>query len=155
MRPFGRRLELWNNGEAMEFRIRRARWTDYRGLATLAGWPGVDGDERRSIRLFRKVVADLGCDPYVAESPSGVVGFVSVHYTRVIALGGSSASIEDLVAAPGFSPSPLLAHARRRAGQRSARRLCVASGVVDHDLLARAGFERREGIWVLVLEERE
>ena len=83
--------------DTTELRIRRGRRTDYEPLAALGGWAGVEGDTRRSIRMFRRVVADLGCDLYVADENGDPIGLVTVSYTRVLALGGPRAVLDDLV----------------------------------------------------------
>ena len=131
----------------MEIQIRRARRTDYPTLAALAGWPGVDGDPRRPIRLFRKVIADLGCDPCVAVEGTEPIGFVSVHYSRVLSLGGTLASVEDLVASAEGVSAALLEHACRRAARRGARRLQVNPMVVGEELLRAAKFEPEGDLW--------
>ena len=86
----------------METRIRRGRRTDYAALAALGAWPGVAGSPARSIRLFRRVAADLAYDLYVAEAGEQSIGFVAVSYVRVLGLGGQRATLEALVVHPEF-----------------------------------------------------
>lgn len=132
----------------MGTRIRRARRSDYMALAPLVRLPFADG---RSVRLFRKVVADLGCDPYVLEDEAGLAGFVSVSYARVLALGGKRATVEELAVRPGVSPAALLEHALMRASRRGARELRVLDGLVERTMLEGAGFAREPGAWGLAL----
>jgi GNAT superfamily N-acetyltransferase len=109
----------------MEIRIRRVRRTDYAALAALCGWPPVDSNRARSLRLFRKVVSDLAYDLYVAEEGEGPVGVVAVSYVRALALGGQRATLEDLVVHPerrlGGVGRRLLEFVVRRAVRRGAR----------------------------------
>jgi ribosomal protein S18 acetylase RimI-like enzyme len=87
----------------MAIHIRRGRRTDYAALAALCSWPTTGASPRR---LFRRAVADLSFDLYVAEETGRTIGMVAVSYVRVLALGGQRATLEDLVVDP----------ARRRAG---------------------------------------
>ena len=84
----------------MEIRIRRGRRTDYAALAALGAWPTVDGSPARSVRLFRRVAADLAYDLYVADDGEGLVGLVAVSYVRALALGGQRATLEQLIVRP-------------------------------------------------------
>ena len=81
----------------MEIRIRRGRRTDHAALAALGGWPLDEAHPARSVRLFRKVVADLAYDLYVAEEADRIVGLVAVSYVRVLPLGGQRAVLEELL----------------------------------------------------------
>lgn len=81
----------------MAIRIRRGRRGDYGALAALCAWPMVEESPRRSIRLYRNVVSDLACDLYVADDDGAAVGVIAVSYTRVLALGGQRATLEELV----------------------------------------------------------
>lgn len=81
----------------MEIRIRRGRRKDYTALAALGGWPSVDAQPARSVRLFRRVVSDLAYDLYVAEADERIIGLVAVSYVRVLPLGGQRAQLEELV----------------------------------------------------------
>jgi ribosomal protein S18 acetylase RimI-like enzyme len=90
----------------MEIRIRRGRRTDYAAVAALCGWPMVDGSPARSVRMFRRTVADLAQDLYVAEEDGTLLGVVAVSYVRELRLGGQRATLEELV----------VAAERRRAG---------------------------------------
>lgn len=81
----------------MVMRIRRGRRTDFEALAALGLWPRVDDSPRRSIRLFRNVVADLAYDLYVADEDGTAVGVIAVSYVRSLGLGGQRANLEELV----------------------------------------------------------
>ena len=81
----------------MEIRIRRGRRTDYAALAALCGWPAVAGSPARAVRMFRRTVADLAYDLYVAEEDGTLVGVVAVSYVRELRLGGQRATLEELV----------------------------------------------------------
>jgi GNAT superfamily N-acetyltransferase len=135
----------------MPLRIRRGRRTDFEALSRLAGWPKVDGSERRSVRLFRRVVADLGADLYVAEEAGEAVGLVAVNYVRVLRLGGQRAMVEELVVradrrGAGIGRS-LLEFALRRALRRGVRAICaVPSSEEGERILGKAGF-RPAGSW--------
>jgi len=85
----------------MAIRIRRGRRTDYAALAALGAWPRIEGGPARSLRLFRRVAADLAYDLYVAQTGERVVGLVAVSYVRALALGGQRATLEQLVVDPG------------------------------------------------------
>ena len=84
----------------MEIRIRRGRRTDYAALAALGAWPGVEGNPARSVRLFRRVAADLAYDLYVADAGERLLGFVAMSYVRALSLGGQRATLEQLVVHP-------------------------------------------------------
>ncbi len=105
------------------FRVRRSRRRDLPQLAALLG-PDADGGRARS---FRRIVADLGNDVYVAENPGGeIVGMVSVVYARSLVHGGLSAMLDG--ARARHKPArvllePLVAFAEERARKRGCRRL--------------------------------
>ena len=80
----------------MKLRIRRARRGDFDTLAALAGWPGIGESERRTLRLYRNVVADQAYDLYVAEEDAEAVGIGAVSYVRVLGLGGQRARLEQV-----------------------------------------------------------
>jgi GNAT superfamily N-acetyltransferase len=109
----------------MAIRIRRGRRTDFATLSELACWPGVEASSARSVRLFRRVVADLAYDLYVADEDGKALGFVAVSYVRALPLGGQRATLEDLVVHPGRRRSgigrELVEFVYRRAVKRGAR----------------------------------
>ena len=81
----------------MDIRIRRGRRTDYSALSALCGWPAADASPTHALRRFRRVVADLAYDLYVAEDDGSAVGMVAVSYVRSLPLGGQRATLEQLV----------------------------------------------------------
>src|SRR4051794_22267514 len=109
----------------MEMHIRRSRRTDHAALATLGGWRTVDGAPARSVRLFRRVVADQAYDLYVAAEAERIIGVVAVSYVRVLALGGQRAVVEELFVAREHRgrgvARKLLEFALRRAEKRGVR----------------------------------
>lgn len=130
----------------MPIRIRRARRGDYEALARLAGWPEVAGGERRTLRLFRNVVADQAYDLYVAEDAGDVVGVGAVSYARVLALGGQRAMLEEVVVRAdrrrGGLGRALVEHLAARARRRAARALEAAPRGDDGEAFLRAlGFD--------------
>src|SRR5262245_43263901 len=106
----------------MEIHIRRGRRTDYAALAALCTWPATEGNLPR---LFRRTVADLGYDLYVAEEEGRAIGMVAVSYVRALALGGQRATLEELVVDPRRRGTgvgrQLVEFAFRRARRRGAR----------------------------------
>jgi hypothetical protein len=91
-------------------------------------------------RVFRRMVADLGRDLYVAEDPAGeIVGVVSVVYARSLAGGGTVAVLDGIRARATPAPellAGLVAFAEERARRRGCRWLGAALGAGDADLRA-------------------
>ena len=114
--------------------------------------------DRATLRRFRRVVADLGNDLYVATQAEHLIGFVHVSYARQIA-GGPRARVEALVVTPearGRGVGASLAElARRRAERRGCHDLSCTSTV---GMPGRSGFLTRQGwrsdgeVFRLVLE---
>jgi len=77
--------------------LRRARRTDFVAVMRVLASNDlpVPPPDRATLRRFRRLVADLGADFYVAVSEAQVVGFVHVSYTRQLA-GAARARIETL-----------------------------------------------------------
>jgi len=104
-------------------RVRRGRRGDLPRVLALLGRESAP----RSARLYRRVVADLGTDLYVAEDTAGeVVGLVSIVYSRALFRGELSARLDG--ARASASPAVpvldgLIAFAERRARRRGCRRL--------------------------------
>jgi hypothetical protein len=99
-------------------RVRRGRRDDLpRVLALLGRESGP-----RATRLYRRVVADLGTDLYVAEDAGGeVVGLVSIVYSRSLFRGGLAARLDGHARRrrrcwTGSSRSPSAARAAAAAG---------------------------------------
>ena len=101
-------------------RVRRGRRDDLpRVLALLGRESGP-----RATRLYRRVVADLGTDLYVAEDAGGeVVGLVSIVYSRSLFRGGLAARLDAARASPSPLLDGLIAFAERRARRRGCQRL--------------------------------
>ncbi|HYY05231.1 MAG TPA: hypothetical protein VE997_01540, partial [Candidatus Limnocylindria bacterium] len=88
-------------------------------------------------RIFRRLLADLGTDLYVAEDERGeIVGLVSVLYARSLARGGRSALLDGARARrPALLPE-LVAFAEERARKRGCRRLAAWVEAGDAELRA-------------------
>jgi len=101
-------------------RVRRGRRDDLpRVLALLGRESGP-----RATRLYRRVVADLGTDLYVAEDAGGeVVGLVSIVYSRSLFRGGLAARLDGARASTSPLLDGLIAFAERRARRRGCQRL--------------------------------
>jgi GNAT superfamily N-acetyltransferase len=130
-------------------RVRRGRRHDLPELQTLLGAPS----GRRDVRDYRRHLADLGADVYVAEDASGtIVALVSVAYARSFVRGGVSALLDGVRARPGTEVpliDGLIAFAEERARRRGCRRL--AAWVEPDDATARAAFLARgyrPGTWL-------
>jgi N-acetylglutamate synthase-like GNAT family acetyltransferase len=112
-------------------RHRRCRRTDFAEVARLLAEAGLPAPvpDRATLHRFRRMVADLGADLYVAVRDERVVGFVHVSYVRRIARGGV-ARVESLVVTPGERGSgvgsSLAELARQRARHRGCSEICCA-----------------------------
>jgi hypothetical protein len=117
-------------------RVRRGRRRDLAGVESLLGPAARSGIER----IFRRIVADLGTDVYVAEDRQGaIVGLVSVVYARSLVRGGVSAVLDGARARPEPGPGVLeglVAFAEERARKRGCRRLTAWVDPEDRDLRA-------------------
>jgi GNAT superfamily N-acetyltransferase len=82
-------------------RIRRARRTDFVAVMELLATSGVPVPpaDRATLRRFRRIVADLGADLYVAAIDEKIVGIVHVTYARQLT-GPARAHVEALLVAP-------------------------------------------------------
>lgn len=115
--------------------------------------------ERRFLRRFRRLVADLGADLYVATRREAVAGCVHVTYSRQL-LTGHRARIDLLAAAPQ-EPEAVVRALLETAIQRARRRDCVslaledAEAKIDPALLQRAGFHINYRVPMMALERRE
>jgi len=139
----------------MEMHIRRGRRTDYAALAALCAWPAAEGNP---LRLFRRAVADLGYDLYVAEEGGRAIGVVAVSYVRALGLGGQRATLEELVVDPqrrGAGVGRQLAEfALRRARRRGARAFEARSpDAAGGRFLERVGFHPCGTRYARALEE--
>ena len=115
-------------------RVRRGRRRDLASVQSLLGESAGAGLER----LFRRIVADLGSDVYVAEDGAGeIVGLVSVVYARSLVRGGVSAMLDGARARRQPAPAileGLVAFAEERARKRGCRRLTAWVDPDDRDL---------------------
>jgi len=115
-------------------RVRRGRRRDFAQVQSL-----VDAAARAHLeRVFRRIVADLGTDVYVAESGDGeIVGLIAVTYARSLVRGGISAMLDgartrrerDIL-------DGLVAFAEERARKRGCDRLTAWVAPDDADLRA-------------------
>lgn len=83
-------------------RIRRARRTDFTMVMKLLADSGVavPPPDRRVLRRFRNLVADLGGDLYLALVDGSVAGLVHVTYARQLSTTALADLAQLLVAAP-------------------------------------------------------
>jgi GNAT superfamily N-acetyltransferase len=109
---------------------RRARRTDFEAVCALlsAGGVTVPEADRATLRRFRRLVADLGSDVYLALVDERVVGIVQVTYTRHLL--GQEARLALLAVMPeqrrhGIGRS-LAGLAAARARRRGCARVCCA-----------------------------
>ena len=116
-----------------EIVLRRARRTDFDAVAALLGIAGEAEPGRQELRRFRRVVADLGSDFYVAVQDSVVVGFVHVTYARQV-FAPPRARVERLESAAGERRDGIRQALTRLAQERAMRRGCSAI-----DLTAASG----------------
>jgi hypothetical protein len=130
-------------------RVRRGRRDDAPRVLAFLGRASAP----RTTRLYRRVVADLGTDLYVAEDTGGaVVGLVSIVYSRSLVRGGLSARLDG--ARASTSPAAplldeLIAFAERRARRRGCERLEAALDGNDpelHTALLARGYRGGEAL---------
>jgi GNAT superfamily N-acetyltransferase len=110
-------------------RIRRARRGDFAAVREVLAASGAacPAGERADLRRFRRIVADLSGDFYVALADDRVVGFVQVSYARQVAAPGR-ARIEALVVAPAWREHGVASSLVDLAARRARRRGCVEVG---------------------------
>ncbi len=114
-------------------RVRRGRRHDLAAVQALLAAPAND----RLERVFRRILADLGTDLYVAEDERGeIVGLVSVLYARSLARGGRSALLDGARARRPALLAELVAFAEERARKRGCRRLAAWVDAGDAELRA-------------------
>lgn len=107
-------------------RHRRARRSDFdaiRAIMVSAGLPGPP-PERAALRQFRRVVADLGADLYVADVDACVLGVVHITYTRRLS-GAPRAHLELLAVAADARGRGVGRGLATFAAARARRRGCV------------------------------
>jgi len=116
-------------------RVRRGRRRDLPQVQALLG----AGADARLERVFRRILADLGRDLYVAvDAGDEVVGVVSVVYARSLVLGGLAAVLDGARARPAAPPllAALVTFAEERARRRGCRWLGAWVDGADGDLRA-------------------
>lgn len=108
-------------------RHRRARRTDFAALTAILAASGLPASapERAALRHFRRVVADLGSDLYLAVADARAVGIVHVSYARQLS-GRPHARLEQLVVAPDVRRRGIGKGLVALAAMRARRRGCVA-----------------------------
>jgi N-acetylglutamate synthase-like GNAT family acetyltransferase len=119
-----------------EVRVRRGRRSDVPALKAVLGDAAGDRLERR----YRRMLADLGNDIYVAEDAAGaIVGVVALNYARSLCGGGPSAML-DGARACREPARPLLegliAFAEDRARRHGCRSLVACLEHADGELRA-------------------
>jgi len=126
-------------------RHRRARRADFDAIRALLETSALSalGQERADLRRFRRLVADLGADLYVAERDTRVLGVVHVTYTRLLTRS-PQARLQLLAVAPDARASgvgrALIALAAARARRRGCTALRCGTALATPD--ARAFLER-------------
>lgn len=114
-------------------RVRRGRRRDFEAVRALLAAPAGE----HLARVFRRILADLGTDVYVAEDERGeIVGMVSVLYARSLVRGGPAALLDGARARGPALLGGLIAFAEERARKRGCRRLAVRVDADDADLRA-------------------
>ena len=113
----------------MEVAIRRVRRTDFTAVCRLAANADlpVPAPERATLRRFRRMVADLGSDLYVASENSRPVGFIHVSYTRDL-LSGCRGYLVALLSERESIGELLLRTANDRAKRRGCQSITVIPG---------------------------
>lgn len=106
--------------------IRRGRRTDFIAVMEIlaASELPIPPADRATLRRFRNVVADLGCDLYVATIDERLVGVVHATYARQI-VTYPLARIELLVVAPDVRRQGVGASLIRYIVTRARKRDCV------------------------------
>jgi N-acetylglutamate synthase-like GNAT family acetyltransferase len=107
-------------------KLRRARRTDFVAVMKVLASNDlpVPPPDRATLRRFRRLVADLGGDFYVAVSGEQVVGFVHVTYTRQLATA-ARARVEALAVQSDCHGRGIGSSLLELAGRRAHRRGCA------------------------------
>lgn len=143
--------------ELPPIRHRRARRTDADAVWTLLSDAGIEppAEDRSGLRRFRRLVADLSSDLYLAERDARLLGLVHVTYARHL-LVGQRATLTLLVVAPVARRGGVGAGLIDLAAARARRRGCPllawpGSDAADgaRDWLRRRGW-REAGAHLLV-----
>jgi GNAT superfamily N-acetyltransferase len=125
-------------------RVRRGRRRDLPGVQALLAVPAGD----RLERFFRRIVADLGTDVYVAEDAGGeIAGILCIVYARSLVRGGLSATLDGARvrdASDRAALDRLVAFAEERARRRGCRRIAAwvdAGDAALRDTLMARGWQ--------------
>jgi len=108
-------------------RHRRARRTDFGviwALLTECGFAAAGEPDRATLRRFRRIIADLGSDLYVAEVDGRALGLAHMAYTRRLA-GAPEARLELLVVAPAARGQGVAGSLAALVAARARRRGCM------------------------------
>ncbi len=108
-------------------RIRRGRRTDFTAVMELLAVSGeaVPPPDRATLRRFRHLVADLGCDFYLATVDERVVGVAHVTYARQLA-AAPLATLATLVVGESSRGHGVDTALIEFAEARARKRACVA-----------------------------
>jgi len=106
-------------------KIRRGKRVDFTAVIALVQrtegreWP----PEKALVRLFRRLVSDLGYDLYVAEQNGEVCGVVMVGYRRLLIQGGLCAMLDGVITVEsgGEIGQRLITFAKERARKKGCR----------------------------------
>lgn len=148
--------------EGRPIRIRRGRRTDFVAVLELlarADAP-VPPPDRAMLRRFRQLVADLGCDLYLATMDERVVGLVHVTYARQLA-SAPLATLATLVVAESARRQGVGTALLHFIGVRARKRACsglrcavgAGNGARAADFLRRAGAQPLGSLFELPLDE--
>ena len=125
--------------------VRRGRRQDLTRVSAMLGAAAATSPPERLAHFFRRVLADLGSDVYVAEDARGeIVGLVAVTYARSLMHGGHSALLDGVRTCrepAGPLLEGLLLFAEERARRRGCRRL--TAWVEPGDVTLRAALLAR------------
>lgn len=143
-------------------RPRRARRSDFDAIWTLLAESGVTASgepDRATLRRFRRLIADLGSDLYVAEVDGRPLGIVHTTYVRRL-VGPPEARLELLVVAAEARRSGVAGALAAFAAARARRRGCTmvrCAPPLSGDaaaVLERLGWRRAGDVFEFDLEER-
>lgn len=108
-----------------ELEIRRGRRQDFAAVMRLLAPGALEAPDRRTLRRFRHIAADLGADLYVATLGGKVVGVIHVSYARQLT-GGQRARIEALGADAEYARHDIRQHLVDLALGRARKRECAS-----------------------------
>lgn len=130
-------------------RLRRCKRTDAPVVAELVGRRL---EVQRRERFYRRMLADLRCDVYIAEDSEGrAVGLVALAYQRSLAGDGFCATLDEAVATGPRAAevlAGLVSFAEARARKRGCRLLVAPWGARSElrEVLRARGYEGRESL---------